>query len=125
MTALRYAGALLLLVIAVALPVFDGAPLAITIAFYTLIFAIMATGWNILGGYSGYISLGHAAFFGVGAYTLGLLAQHYTIPGGYEPFFLLPVVGIITAIIAVPIGIITLRTRRHVFVVLTIAMLFI
>lgn len=125
MIALRYAGALLLLVIAVALPVFDGAPLAITIAFYTLIFAIMATGWNILGGYSGYISLGHAAFFGVGAYALGLVAQHYGIPGGYEPFFLLPVVGIITAIIAVPIGIITLRTRRHVFVVLTIAMLFI
>jgi branched-chain amino acid transport system permease protein len=85
----------------------------------------MAVAWNVLGGYTGYISLGHAAFFGIGAYTLGLLTQHYHVPGGYQPFFLLPAVGLIAAAFAVPLGVITLRTRRHVFVVLTIAMLFI
>jgi branched-chain amino acid transport system permease protein len=47
------------------------------------------------------------------------------VQSGYEPFFLLPLVGLIGAAFAVPLGIITLRTRRHVFVVLTIAMLFI
>jgi branched-chain amino acid transport system permease protein len=85
----------------------------------------MATGWNILGGYTGYISLGHAAFFGIGAYALALISQHLQVSTGYEPFFLLPAVGLIAAAFAVPLGIITLRTRRHVFVVLTIAMLFI
>jgi branched-chain amino acid transport system permease protein len=110
---------------AIAFPQVVSSPLAITIAIFTLVFAIMATGWNILGGYTGYISLGHAVFFGIGAYALARLSDHITVSTGYEPFFLLPLVGLIGAAFAVPLGIITLRTRRHVFVVLTIAMLFI
>jgi branched-chain amino acid transport system permease protein len=120
------AGALVLVVaVAVAFPRLGASPLVMTIAVFTLIFAIMASAWNILGGFTGYISLGHATFFGIGAYALALVCQHYSVPGGYEPFFLLPVVGLIAAACAVPLGIITLRARRHVFVVLTIAMLFI
>jgi branched-chain amino acid transport system permease protein len=120
-----YAAAFLVLVIAVVFPQVVSSPLVMTMAIFTLVYAIMATGWNILGGYTGYISLGHAAFFGIGAYALALISQHITVTTGYEPFFLLPVVGLIGAAFAVPLGIITLRTRRHVFVVLTIAMLFI
>jgi branched-chain amino acid transport system permease protein len=120
-----YVTALVILVIAVVFPQVVNSPLVMTMAIFTLIYAIMTTGWNILGGYTGYISLGHAAFFGIGAYSLSLLSSHLTISTGYEPFFLLPVVGLIAAACAVPLGIITLRTRRHVFVVLTIAMLFI
>jgi branched-chain amino acid transport system permease protein len=116
---------LVLLAVAVVFPRLDNDALVLTVAIFTLIYAIMATGWNILGGYTGYISLGHAAFFGIGAYALGLICQHWSVPGGYEPFFLLPVVGLIAAAVAVPLGIVALRTRRHVFVVLTIAMLFI
>src|SRR5438270_8120651 len=125
---MRVAGyflALVLLIIAVVFPQVVDSPLVMTMAIFTLIYAIMTTGWNILGGYTGYISLGHAAFFGIGAYSLGLISQHFNVPGGYEPFFLLPLAGLIAAAFAVPLGIITLRTRRHVFVVLTIAMLFI
>jgi branched-chain amino acid transport system permease protein len=118
-------GALVLLAAAVIFPQVVNSPLVMTMAIFTLVYAIMATGWNILGGYTGYISLGHAAFFGIGAYSLSLLSLHITVSTGYEPFFLLPVVGLIGAACAVPLGIITLRTRRHVFVVLTIAMLFI
>lgn len=116
---------LALLLVAIVFPRVDNSPLIITMAIFTLMYAIMATGWNILGGYTGYISLGHATFFGIGAYALAIICQHFAVPGGYEPFFLLPVVGLIAAATAVPLGIITLRTRRHVFVVLTIAMLFI
>lgn len=121
----RLGGTALLLAAAIIFPHAVNSPLTMTMAIFTLVYAIMATGWNILGGYTGYISLGHAAFFGIGAYALGLLAPHLTVTSGYEPFFLLPVVGLIGAACAVPLGIITLRTRRHVFVVLTIAMLFI
>src|SRR5438270_6153573 len=125
MNAWRTPVLLSLLVAAALFPRLDNSPLRITMAIFTLLYAIMATGWNILGGYTGYISLGHAVFFGIGAYSLALLSQHITVSTGYEPFFLLPVVGLIAAAFAVPLGIITLRTRRHVFVVLTIAMLFI
>jgi branched-chain amino acid transport system permease protein len=125
MKILGYVGILALLAVGVAFPQVVTSPTNVTIAINALIFATMATGWNILGGYTGYISLGHIAFFGIGAYALGLVSQHFNVPGGYEPFFLLPVAGLIAAAFAVPLGIITLRTRRHVFVVLTIAMLFI
>ena len=40
---------------------------------FTLMYAALASAWNIVGGYSGYISLGHAAFFGVGAYAVGIV----------------------------------------------------
>lgn len=126
MTALKLLGVLLVLAAGVAFPhFFMSSPLIMTMAIFTLIYATMAAGWNILGGYTGYISLGHAVFFGIGAYSLGLICQHWQVPGGYEPFYLLPVAGLIAAAFAVPLGWITLRTRRHVFVVLTIAMLFI
>ena len=40
----------------------------------TFLLAIGATGWNIMGGFAGYISLGNSAFIGLGAYTTGILA---------------------------------------------------
>src|SRR5690606_18249632 len=43
---------------------------------FTLIIAIAAQGWNVLGGYGGQISFGHSAFFGTGAYTTALLQVH-------------------------------------------------
>ena len=119
------AAAAVVLAAAIIFPQVVSSPLLVTMAIFTLIFAIMSSGWNILGGYTGYISLGHAAFFGIGAYALARLSDHITVSTGYEPFFLLPVVGLIGAAFAVPLGIVALRTRRHVFVVLTIAMLFI
>ena len=122
---LRAVGLLALLVFALAFPQLFTDPLVRHIAVFTLIYATMATAWNILAGYTGYISLGHAAFFGVGAYAFGLLCQDWGVPGGYGPFLLLPLVGMIAAALAVPIGWIALRTRRHVFVVLTISILFI
>ncbi len=42
----------------------------LNIAVFTLMYAALATAWNLVGGYTGYISLGHAAFFGVGAYAV-------------------------------------------------------
>ncbi len=81
-------------------------------------------GWNIFCGYSGYISLGHAAFYGIGAYLLALMCQLWHIPGGIIPFFLLPVVGLLTGISALLFGWIALKTRRFTFLVITIAIFY-
>src|SRR6266566_8007477 len=96
-----------------------------TIAVFTLIGAIAVVGWNIFSGYTGYISLGHSVFYGFGAYTLGLASLDWHIPGGWEPFLLLPLAGLVAGVFALPLGWISLRTRRHTFVVITIAWVFI
>ncbi len=96
-----------------------------TIAVFTLIGAIAVVGWNIFSGYVGYISLGHSVFYGFGAYTFGLVSRGWHIPGGWEPFLLLPLAGLVAGVVALPLGWIALRVRRHTFVVITIAFVFI
>ena len=100
-------------------------PAMTTVAVFTLLYATATTAWNIFSGYTGYIALGHAAYFGVGAYAMALMCQDWHIPAGYRPFLLLPIAGLIAAVFAVPLGWISLRTRKHTFVVITIAMFFI
>ena len=90
----------------------------------TMIFLAAAVAWNIFSGYSGYISLGHAVFFGSGAYAAGIAARDWQVTGPAE-FALLPLAAAVAAVIAVPFGLIALRVRRHTFVVITIAIFFI
>ena len=121
----RALGLLAPLAFAIAFPQVFTDPTITTVAFFTLIFLGATIGWNILAGYTGYISLGHVAFFGISAYALALICEHWNIAGGYAPFFLVPVAGLISALIAIPVGWIVLRVRRHTFVVMTIAIFFI
>lgn len=118
-------GLLVLLALAIAFPLLFPNPAVTTIAIFTLMFAAAATGWNIISGYTGYVALGHAAFFGIGAYALAIMCQDWNIPGGYEPFYLVPVAGLIAAVVSILYGWIALRVRRHTFIVITIAMFFI
>ncbi|MEO6888125.1 MAG: branched-chain amino acid ABC transporter permease [Ktedonobacteraceae bacterium] len=121
--ALLVLGACLALLLA--FPVLFSNPAVTTIGVFTLIFAGAATSWNIFSGYTGYISLGHAAFYGVGAYTITLLCKIWQIPGGYVPFLLIPLAGLLAALLAIPLGWIALRIRLYSFVIMTIAFLFI
>jgi branched-chain amino acid transport system permease protein len=98
--------------------------LVLTIGFFTLLYIGAAVAWNLFSGYSGYISLGHAVFFGSGAYAAGIVARDMQITGPLE-FALLPLAGAVAALIAVPFGLVALRVRRHTFVVITIAIFFI
>jgi branched-chain amino acid transport system permease protein len=100
-------------------------PAVTTIAVFTLLFVAATTGWNIFSGYTGYIALGHAAYLGLGAYALAIMCQDWHIPGGYIPFLLVPVAGLVAAAFSVVLGWIALRVRRHTFVVITIAIFFI
>jgi len=87
----------------------------------TLMAAVMASSWNIIGGYAGYTSLGHAAFFGLGGYLVAWTNNHY----GWHPFISSWFLGLIVLIVALIMGWISLRTHGSAFVVVTIAIVFI
>ncbi len=106
-------------------PFVFSAPYLETIGIFTVMYAALATAWNILGGFSGYLSLGHAAFFGLGAYAEAILFSHIGIGSGYRPFAVLPLIGIGVALISVPVGLVFLRVRAATFAIVTISMLFI
>jgi branched-chain amino acid transport system permease protein len=109
------------LVVLVIFPLVFPNPAVTSVAIFTLLFAAAATGWNVFSGYSGYISLGHAAYLGVGSYALAIMCQDWNIAGGYAPFLLVPVAGLIAGVFAIPLGWVALRVRRHTFVVVTLA----
>ena len=122
--AARWAGVALLFVAALAVPFVAPDPATTNIAVFTMMYVGLATAWNIMGGYTGYVSLGHAGFFGFGSYALGLMLAHLGVKGGYGPFLLVPVAGILTAVLAAGIGWFALRTRAATFVIVTIALMF-
>jgi branched-chain amino acid transport system permease protein len=121
---LKGAGLVLLFSVALGLPALAPDPATTNIAVFTVMYVGLATAWNIMGGYTGYISLGHAGFFGFGAYALGLVLAHLGMAGGYAPFLLVPVAGLLTALLAIAIGWFALRTRAATFVIVTIAFMF-
>jgi branched-chain amino acid transport system permease protein len=92
---------------------------------FTLLYAALASAWNLVGGFAGYPSLGHAAFFGIGAYGVALWFQHHSVTSGYEPFWMLPLVGIGAAILGLPVALVAMRTRADVFAIVTITLLFV
>src|SRR5260370_17884982 len=124
MKRVRIWGLLALVAFAISLPLVIGDPTFTSIGVYILLYTAAAVAWNLFSGYSGYISLGHVIYFGVGAYTLALLCQRYSIPGGIGPFLLLPLSGVVAALFSVPIGWVALHTRRYAFVVISIAIFF-
>jgi branched-chain amino acid transport system permease protein len=118
-------GLLLVVVVFATFPVAITDPTATSIAVFTLIFMVSTAAWNVFSGYSGYLALGHAVFFGSGGYAVALAARDWHFKGGWDVFALLPFAGLVAAVIAIPVGLIALRTRRHTFVVVTIAIFFI
>jgi branched-chain amino acid transport system permease protein len=122
MKIIRTIGLLAVLAILLAFPLLFPDPAVTSIAIFALLYAGAATAWNLFSGYTGYISLGSAVYYGVGGYALALLCKAWNIQGGYVPFLLLPLVGLIASAFAIPLGWLALRSSRHVFVVITIAM---
>jgi branched-chain amino acid transport system permease protein len=108
---------------AIALAVALAYPLVLTTPFQqrlgalVLLYAIGASAWNIAGGYAGQISVGHAVFFGCGAY--GALASYQHL--GWPPIGGLPIGVAVAVLIAAVIGVPTLRLSGHYFSMATIA----
>ena len=82
-----------------------------------LIWATLGLGWNMLSGYSGMISFGHAAFFGLGAYTMTIAFVKF----GITPWFGIPLGMVVGVIAGVLIGIPTFRLRGHYFALAMLA----
>ena len=120
----RLTGIAVLLAFAAAFPLVFTNPAVTTDAIDTLIFVAWAAAWNSFSGYSGYLSLGHAVFFGSGAYFTAIATIDWKLTGS-QVFWLLPLAGLLGGVIAVPFGLFALRVRRHTFVVITIAVFFI
>ena len=85
----------------------------------TFLLAIGATGWNIMGGYAGYVSLGNSAFIGLGAYATGILAARDNV----SPFLGCLVGGLVCALAAAVLSLVTRRTRGMYFIIVTFAAL--
>ncbi len=87
--------------------------------YVVLQYIVLATAWNILGGYTGYVNFGIAAFFALGAYTTVVL--HKTVPLLPLPAMML-IGGAISGIIGLGMGYLTLRLRGTFFSIATLAM---
>jgi branched-chain amino acid transport system permease protein len=109
-----------------------GEPFTITLATRAAIFALAAVGLNFALGYGGLVSLGHAAFFGIGGYAMGILAHHAQTftPLMEWPFLIegtksMPVIWLVailtSAIAALVIGLLSLRTSGVYFIMITLA----
>lgn len=113
------------LLICACLPLLVQTSWILNLGVLTVMYAALGSSWNLLGGFTGYISLGHAAFFGLGAYSLALLAGPNTAAlAGYGPFLLVPLIAVAAAVIAAPIGWVVLRARHVAFAIVTITFLF-
>jgi branched-chain amino acid transport system permease protein len=82
-----------------------------------LLAAIGASAWNLVGGYAGQVSVGHAVFFGTGAYAALAVYNHFGLP----PLAGIPLGALIAVLIAALIGVPTLRLSGHYFSMATIA----
>ncbi len=79
-------------------------------------YGALAGSWNILGGYTGYMSFGNAAFFGLGAYTTALLLYYLN----WSPFLTLPLAGVVAGLFAALVGYPCLRLRGPYFSLVTL-----
>jgi branched-chain amino acid transport system permease protein len=122
--ALAVIGVVALLVVVAVFPLVITNPTATNFGVITLVFVAVTSAWNLFSGYSGYLSLGQAVFYGTGAYFLVVAAKDWNLTGA-AVFWLVPLGGVVAAVIAVPLGLVALRVRRHTFVVITIAFFFI
>lgn len=88
-------------------------------ALYIFMYVAMASSWNVLGGFTGYISLGHNVFFCIGAYVSGMILAYF----GISTIVTSPLAGLVAAICGFGIGLVTLKMRGPTFIISSIALL--
>jgi len=90
-------------------------------AFVVLQFVVLATAWNILGGYAGYVNFGTAAFFAIGAYTAVVLFKWLGAPLAVQ----IVAAAVLSGLLGFGVGLLTLRLRGIFFAIATVAVIFI
>jgi len=89
-----------------------------SVAINILIYGLYALGFNLLFGYMGMLSFGHAAFLGVGAYTAGILIAKF----GVAWWLAIPAAILVSALAALAIGVLAIRSRGIYFAMVTLAL---
>src|SRR5471032_2809082 len=101
----------------IALPLVVKSSFAIDVFIRILLFAFIGVAWNLMGGYAKQLSLGHAAYFGLGAYTSTLLQINF----GVSPWIGMLAGGVVGMLASLPIGWLCFRLRGPYFTIATIA----
>ncbi len=112
------AGLLIALALLPAYVAIGGNPFLLTLFTRILILAVAATSLNLIMGYGGMVSFGHAAFIGTGGYAVGILAEEGITSG----FVQWPVALAASAFVALLIGALSLRTRGVYFIMITLGL---
>jgi branched-chain amino acid transport system permease protein len=99
-------------------PLIIKAPYQLHMVILILIWATLGTAWNLLGGYGGQVSFGHAAFFGIGAYSAGMLSLNFDL----SPWWGMLLGPVVATIIAFPIGLICFWLRGPYFALAMLAL---
>jgi branched-chain amino acid transport system permease protein len=126
------AGTIIFILCAAAFPTFAkaiGDPSLIGLAIRITIYAIAAASLNLILGYGGMISFGHAAYFGIGGYVVGILYHHFVdgdpflgfVPGTNQFLITVPAAIIISGLFALVLGALSLRTSGVPFIMITLA----
>jgi len=108
---------LLLAAVVLAVPLVLKSPYWLNVLILVLVWTTLGTAWNIVGGYAGQLSLGHSAFFGLGAYTLALTAGKL----GWNPWAGIALGMVLSVPLALFIGSITFRLHGPYFVLASLA----
>ncbi|RJQ47034.1 MAG: branched-chain amino acid ABC transporter permease [Nitrospiraceae bacterium] len=112
----RYLPLIILAILAV-LPVIGLSTYMMHILILVIMWSVIGMSWNLLGGYCGQVSFGHAAYFGVGAYTAGVLYSKFDL----SPWWGLPLCVVVVALFSLVLGFIVLRLRGPFFALATLA----
>ena len=105
------------LVALAALPALAPNSFFLHVAILILMWTLLGAAWNVLGGFAGQVSFGHAALFGIGAYVTMILY----LKAGLSPWWGIPLGGLAAALVSVPIGLVCFRLRGPYFSLATLA----
>src|SRR6185312_17494513 len=109
---------ILVVLVALALLPLYGTDTMVQFGISTLLLAVLAQGWNIIGGYTGYPSFGNSVFYGLGAYGVGIAMVQWQLPFAVGMAF-----GVVLAVaFALLLGIPVLRLKGHYFAIATLAL---
>ncbi len=109
--------ALAVLAVLAAVPWF-GSDVLVQFGINALLLAVLAQGWNIIGGYTGYASFGNSVFYGLGSYGVGIAMVQWELPFVFGLLF-----GVMLSVLfAILLGIPVLRLRGHYFAIATLAL---
>jgi branched-chain amino acid transport system permease protein len=117
LSAWKIAALVVLAIVLLALPQVVKSSFAVEIFVRILLFSFIGVAWNLMGGYAKQLSLGHAAFFGLGAYTSTIMQVDF----GISPWIGMVAGGVVAAIASLPIGWLCFRLRGPYFTIATIA----